>query len=332
MKAAQLTKYDKKNPTIEIKDIPEPIIDENDVLVKVIFAAVNPLDNLISHGNLKLVTPYHLPQTMGNEFVGIIEQVGSKVSKFKIGERIYGRNPISNIGAFAEKLKINQKYIASVPEYLTDQQAAAVPLTALTTIQALNLLESHPGDTLFISGGTGSFGAMAIPIAKSYGLKVITSGNVKKEKVVRNLGVDQFIDYKNEDYTKLLSNVDLVIDTVGMKEIFNEMSILKNGGKIVSLRAVPNAAFAKRMKMGIFKQMLFRIGAHKINKISKKRNQVYNFVFVTADGKQLKEVNTILSKKKIIPEIGNIYSLQEVNQALEEVNSGNGKGKVLIKM
>ena len=112
-----------------------------------------------------MVVPYKLPQTMGNEFVGIIEKVGLEVTKFKIGDRIFARNPVDNIGAFAQKIVINEKAGAKVPEYLSDQEAAAVPLTALTAMQAFQLLNLKAGQTLFNSGSSGDFGAMAIHLA-----------------------------------------------------------------------------------------------------------------------------------------------------------------------
>ncbi|MBD5429224.1 NADP-dependent oxidoreductase [Lactobacillus sp.] len=330
MKAVQLEKYNSKNPIIKLRDVQPKSLLANDVLVKVTFAGVNPLDNLISHGDLRLVVPYKLPQIMGYEFVGIIEQVGTNVSHFKIGDRVFGRNPIDNIGSFAQQVVVNQSAIAKVPNYLSNQEAAAIPLTALTAMQALDKLGAQSGQTLFISGGTGSFGAMAIPLAVARGLKVITSGSSSKREYVEKLGVTKFIDYKKEDYTKVISNVDLVIDTVGESEIFKELSILKEGGKIVSLRAMPNAAFAKSMGMGIFKQMLFAVAAHKIEKVAKKKKQTYNFIFVEANGSQLAQASKILDKSNIHPALGEIYPLSKANDALNAVARGKNRGKILI--
>lgn len=327
MLAAQLIEYSSKQPVIEIRDVANKPLQENDLLVRTSIAAVNPLDNLISHGELKLVVPYRLPQTMGNEFVGTVIKTGANVSDFKVGDRVFARNSLDNIGSFAEEVVIDQGAVAKVPNYLTDEEAAAVPLTALTAMQALDLLNAKAGQTLFISGGTGSFGAMAIPIAVARGLKVITTGNAKKREDVERLGVSHFIDYKKEDYTKTVSDVDLVIDTVGGTEIAKEFAILKEGGSLVSLRAMPNKAFAKRMKMGWFKQTLFGLAAHKFEKMAKKKKQTYNFIFVKANGKQLAEASAILAKNQIRPALGNIYSLDQV----EDVASGKSRGKVLIK-
>ena len=176
MKAAVLTGYDKNGRALEIRDVPMPEMKDNDVLVKIHTAGVNPLDNMIIRGEVKMIVPYSFPLVMGNEFVGIVEKVGRNVKRFQPGDRVYGRMELKRIGAFAEYAAVDQGAIARVPEYLSDEEAASVPLTALTAMQALALMKPKKGETLFISGGTGSLGAMAIPVAKSYGLTVITNG------------------------------------------------------------------------------------------------------------------------------------------------------------
>lgn len=249
MKAALHTKYDKKNINLTITEIAKPIITDNQVLVKVTAAGVNPLDNMISRGEVKMIVPYKLPQTAGNEVVGVVEELGSRVSNFKLGDRVFARLPLNHIGAFAVYVGVDSEALAKVPEYLTDIEAAAMPLTALTIMQALELMGAQAGKTIFISGGTGGVGGMAIPIAKAKGLKVITNGAVANAERVLNLRADRFIDYKTEDYTKTVSNVDYVLDTLGGAETEKQMSIMKKGGHLVSLRAMPNGAFAKRMNL-----------------------------------------------------------------------------------
>lgn len=245
MKAAQHTSYNKNNITLNLTEIAKPQIKPNQVLVKLTAAGVNPLDNMISRGDVKLIVPYKLPQTAGNEVVGLVEEVGTTVTNFAAGDRVFGRLPLDSIGAFAEYVAVDAQALAKVPAYLTDEEAAAVPLTALTIMQALDLMGAQSGKTIFISGGTGGVGGMAIPIAKAKGLTVITNGDAANAERVLSLGADQFIDYKTEDYTKTLSNVDYVLDTLGGAETEKQMSIMKKGGQLVSLRAMPNGEFAK---------------------------------------------------------------------------------------
>ena len=120
MKAALHTKYDKKNINLTITEIAKPIITGNQVLVKVTAAGVNPLDNMISRGEVKMIVPYKLPQTAGNEVVGVVEELGSRVSNFKLGDRVFARLPLDYIGAFAEYVSVDSEALAKVPEYLTD--------------------------------------------------------------------------------------------------------------------------------------------------------------------------------------------------------------------
>lgn len=329
MKAAVLNK---KNEDLEIKEVPMPEIDEDDVLVKVKYAGVNPLDNMIVREEVKLITPYKYPLVMGNEFSGIVEKTGSSVTDFTEGDRVYARMPLNKIGAFAEYVAINKYAIAKIPDYLKFDEAACVPLTALTAIQAFELMNPSKGEKIFISGGTGSLGAMAIPIAKDLGLHIITSGSEKNRQRVMDLGVSEFIDYKTQDYSEILSDVDYVLDTLGESELEKEFKILKPGGILVSLKGLPNEEFAKRMELSTVKKLLFKFAGRKFDKLASKKNQKYYFLFVESNGKQLEQVSRIFEEKNIKPSIDTIFELSDVNKAMDKVDKGGSKGKTLIKI
>ena len=332
MKAAILDKYEKLGRDLIISEIPVPEIKNDEVLVKVHTAGVNPLDNMIIRGEVKLIVPYTMPLVMGNEFSGTIEKVGSDVHGFAVGERVYGRLPLSRIGAFAEYVSVSCDAIAKVPEYLSDEEATAVPLTSLTALQALELLQVEAGDTVFISGGTGSFGAMAIPIAKSKGLKVITNGSASQRERVISLGADRFIDYKTEDYSKVLRDMDGVIDTLGEHELPKEFGILKHGGHLVSLRGLPNGEFASRMHMPLWKRMLFKVAGMKYDRLASRSQQHYHFIFVHEDGHGLQQVSRLFEEKRIPASVDEVFALEDVNQALKKIASGGSKGKTILKI
>ena len=332
MKAAVLTGYDKNGRMLEIRDVPVPEMKDNDVLVKIRAAGVNPLDNMIIRGEVKMIVPYSFPLVMGNEFVGMVEKVGRNVKKFQPGDRVYGRMELKRIGAFAEYAAVDQGAIARVPEYLSDEEAASVPLTALTAMQALALMKPKKGETLFISGGTGSLGAMAIPVAKSYGLTVITNGNGASEERVRRLGADRFIDYKKEDYAKALSNVDYVLDTLGDRELEREFSILKDGGSLVSLRGMPNGEFAARTGMSMIKRLLLKVAGRKYDHMAARRNQKYYFIFVHEDGAALERISEIFGQNHLEASVDGVFALDDVNEALKKVASGGSKGKTILKV
>jgi len=199
MKAAQIRKYSKIIAS-EVNDIPIPEIGDNEVLVKVKVAAVNPLEMLIITGSVKLIQDYEFPLTLGNELSGVIEKIGKNVQGFKVGDAIYSRLPLTKIGAFAEYAAISEDAIGHLPANLDFVTGAAAPLTGLTAYQGLlEELEAKAGETVFIPGGSGSFGQMAIPIAKALGLKVVVSGNPQARERTIAIGADQYIDYTTEN-------------------------------------------------------------------------------------------------------------------------------------
>lgn len=188
------------------------------------------------------------------------------------------------------------------------------------------------GETIFISGGTGSLGAMAIPVAKSYGLTVITNGSAANKDRVLALGADRFIDYKTEDYAEVLSNMDYVLDTLGDREIPKEFGILKNGGKLVSLRGMPNGEFAARTGMPAFKRLLLKIAGRKYDQLAAKKNQKYYFIFVHEDGKGLERISEIFAEHHIEASVDEVFTLDDINKALQKVAAGKSRGKTIIKI
>ena len=332
MKAVQIDKYSKAVDSIKIREVNIPEIKPDEVLVKVKSVGINPVDNMITRGEVKLITPYSFPLTIGNELAGIIEKIGERVIEFKERDRVFSRLPTNKIGAFAEYVAINKKDLAKIPEYLSFNEAAAIPLTALTAYQALNILQLKLGETLFISGGSGGFGAMAVPLAKARGIKVITNGSLENKERVLALGAEQFLDYKTEDYAQLLHDVDGVIDTIGGKDTEKQFSILKQGGKLVSLKGMPNGRFAKKMGLPLWKQWVFGFAGRSFDNMAKKRNQEYHFIFVQSSGEQLSEIAKVLEENQIKPSIDSIYSFEDIAKALVKVDKGSSKGKTIVEI
>ena len=197
-------------------------------------------------------------------------------------------------------------------------------------MQALELMGAESGKTIFISGGTGGVGGMAIPIAKAKGLTVITNGSVENKERVEKLGVDQFIDNKTTDYTKVLKDVDYVLDTLGGAETEKQMTIMKSGGKLVSLRAMPNGSFAKRMNLAWWKQFILGLAGRKFDKMANKYGVSYDFIFVESNGKQLQEVADIFTKLEIKPSVDTVFDFKDVNKALDKVANGRSRGKTVL--
>ncbi|MDT8719192.1 NADP-dependent oxidoreductase [Clostridium sp. 19966] len=332
MKAAQIAKYS-KSITAEVNDIPIPEINDNEVLVKVKVAAVNPLEMLIITGSVKLIQHYEFPLTLGNELTGVIEKIGRKVQGFKVGDAIYSRLPLTKIGAFAEYAAIDAGAIGHLPVNLDFVTGAAAPLTGLTAYQGLHEeLEAKAGDTVFIPGGSGSFGQMAIPIAKAMGLKVIVSGNPQARDRTMEIGADQYLDYTTENYWERLSNIDYVIDALGSNEFDHELSIIKPGGRLLSLKTGPNKRFAEEHGFPGWKKKLFAVAGAKYDNKAKKKNIQYRFIFVRSDGAQLKEITKIIEDNRIVPAVDPTeFRIEDIDKALNLVATGHTKGKVVIR-
>lgn len=333
MRAAILDRYDKNGAPLVVRDIPTPEPAPHEVLVRIHTAAVNPLDNMIVRGEVRLIVPYHTPLVMGNEFSGAVVRTGREASAFKPGDRVYGRMPLAKIGAFAEYAAVDESALAHVPAYLSMEEAACVPLTALTALQALDVMNAQPGQTIFISGGTGSLGAMAIPIATRTGLRVATNGSARNEKRVRELGAEVFIDYKKQRYVDELHDMDCVLDTLGERELPDEFRVLKPGGHLVSLRGIPNGSFAKREGLPLLKRALFGAAGRKLDSMAARKDQTYDFIFVHEAGAQLERIAELFpADRPLAVSIDSTYGLDEVNEALEHVRSGYSQGKTLLRV
>lgn len=333
MKAIQINKYSKEIHT-SLRNIPVPEIRDNEVLIKVKAAAVNPLELLILTGSVRLIHDYSMPLTLGNECSGIVEQTGRKVKEFQKGDLVYTRLPIQKIGAFAEYVSVNENAVAKMPEGYDFTTAAAIPLTGLTAYQGMvEELKVKPGKTLLIPGGSGSFGQMAVPIAKELGLHVTVTGGERAKERFLALGADQYLDYKKENYWECLQDIDYVIDTLGAGEFGHELSVLKRGGTLLSLKTGPNKVFALKYGFPLWKRILFGMAGAKYDKEAHKQGKEYRFLFVRADGVQLKKVTEMVEKNRIQPDVDpHRFSIEQANEALRLVKEGPTNGKVVIQM
>lgn len=266
MKAVQIENYSQNIQTV-VKNINIPEINDDEILIKVISAAVNPLDLLIMKGSIKLIQNYKMPVTLGCECAGIVEKTGKNVINFKIGDKVYTKLPQDKIGAFAEYAAVNQKYAAKMPENCSFNEAAAIPIAAFTIYQALTEeLNLKENGRLLITGGSGSFGQIAVPVAKTFGQNIIVTGNNRAENHILSLGAEKYIDYKKEKYWETLSDIDYVIDTTNSKDFTHSFSVLKKGGTLISLKGIPNKEFAVKHNLSFMKKMLFSLAGAKYDK------------------------------------------------------------------
>lgn len=332
MKAIQIFKYNKQDISAMLVEITKPVIQADEVLVRIKAAGVNPLDNKITRGGVKMLVPHQLPLTMGHEFAGIVEKIGSQVQGLSVGDKVYGLMPTIKAGAFAEWAAVPASILAPMPEGLSYTEATSIPLTALTAYQALDLMQVQAGKTIFISGGSGGFGAMAIPLAKARGLIVYTSGNAASRERVLALGADRYFDYRTEDYLQELKQVDYVIDSVGGAELSKQMKLLSSGGRIVSLNGMPNGRFARSFDLPKWKQWLLSLVGLSLDRQAKRVGATYDFLFVQANGSQLKRITELIEKLGIRPTISKVFTLEEANEALQSIDRSSSLGKTVLTL
>lgn len=333
MKAVQIQRYSKKIAAV-VAEVPVPRVGDGEVLVRVRAAAVNPVELLVSSGSIRLIQDYPMPLTLGSECAGVVERVGASVTKFREGDLVYARLPVESLGGFAEFVSVPQGALAKMPAGYDFAAAAAIPLTGLTAWQCLTEeLEVKARETVLIPGGSGSFGEMAVPIARALGARVIVSGSGRVRERFLALGAERYLDYRTEHYWEVLPPVDHVIDTLGPGEFFRELSVLRPGGRLVSLRTGPNRAFAERRRISGWKRLLFSLAGAKYDSAARKQGKEYRFLFVREDGEQLERVTEIVEKGGISPRLDpHEFSLETAQEAFRLVGEGHPDGKVILRI
>lgn len=332
MKAMTIKQYGKTIP-LELTDLPIPEMGEQDVLVEVHAASINPIDFKIRDGKVKMLLSYKMPLVLGNDFSGKVIQTGSKVSKFQIGDEVYGRPRKNRIGTFAEYLSVHEDDVSLKPENLTYEEAASLPLVGLTTWQAFHeVLQLKPHQKILIHAGAGGVGTFAIQLAKEMDAYVATTASEKGFDLVASLGADRVVNYKEEQFEEILNGYDAVFDTLGGDSLNRSFRILKPHGKIVSVSAVPNRRFAVEHNFGFIKRLLFSIVSRNISALEKKFNVDYHFLFMKPSGEQLTKIKHLVEKGSIRPVIDRVYSLEEAQEAVQYVETGRAKGKVVIQV
>ncbi len=332
MKAFVINKYSKKG-SLQLTEMAVPDVKDNDVLVDVYAAGVNLLDSKIKTGEFKLILPYKLPLILGHDVAGVVTKVGKNVKKFKVGDEVYARPADHRIGTFAEFIAIDERDVALKPKNISMEEAASIPLVALTAWQVLvEKAQLKKGQNVFIQAGSGGVGTIAIQLAKYLGATVATTASAKSFDLLKDLGADVIVDYKNSDFENRLSNYDVVLNSQDQKTLEKSLRILKSGGKLISISGPPTPDFAKEIKAPWFVKVILSLLSSGIRKRAKNKNVDYSFLFMKASGQQLSEITSLIEAKIIKPTVDKVFSFQETNEALSYVESGRAKGKVVIKI
>lgn len=330
MQAMLIEQYGSNTPLV-LRDIPTPVLQDDEILAEIYAASINPIDFKIRDGKVKMLLSYDMPLILGNDFSGVVAAVGSKVTRFKVGDEIYGRPRKSHIGTLAEFLAVHEDDIALKPTNTTFAEAAGLPLVGLTVYQALHdIIRLQRGNKILIHAGAGGVGTFAIQMAKQMGAYVATTASDAGYALVKSLGADEIINYKTERFQDRLSHYDAVLDTLGGEALLHSFAIVKPGGRIVSVSGLPNARFARENQLPLWKTLLFAMATHKLTRLEKKYGVHYDFLFMKASGAQLAEITRLVEANSIIPVVDKVFPFAQAQAAMAYSESGRAKGKVIV--
>src|SRR5437016_2647425 len=332
MKAFIVDRYGSAD-RVRASEVPDPEMREDDVLIEVHAAGVNPLDSKIRDGEFKLLLPYRLPLILGNELAGVVIRAGSRVRRFKPGDEVYARPDKNRIGTFAESIAVSEDDLAIKPKSLTMEEAASIPLVGLTAWQALiEKAKLKKGQKVLIHAGSGGVGTFAIQLAKDVGATVATTTSTANIDLVRSLGADVVIDYKKEDFENDLSGYAVVLNSLSKDTLEKSLKVLKPGGKLISISGPPDVAFAKENGSNWFLQQGMRLLSFGIRKKARHHGVSYSFVFMRANGEQLGKITSLIESGIIRPVIDRIFPFEATKEAWAYLETGRAKGKVVIKV
>lgn len=314
-------------------EMPEPQVREDDVLVQIHAAGVNLLDSKIRDGEFKSFLPYRFPLILGHDVAGVVVRVGDRVRRFKPGDAVYSRPDDFRIGAFAERIAIKEDSLATKPETLSMEEAASIPLVGLTAWQALiEKANLKKGQKVFIQAGSGGVGTFAIQLAKHAGAFVATTTSTANVDWVKGLGADLVIDYKKDDFENILQDYDVVLNSQDSKTLAKSLSVLKPGGSLISISGPPDPAFGEEIKAPGFLKLIMRLLSAGIRQKAKRRNVSYSFLFMKANGNQLREITPLINSGAIRPVVDRVFPFDATREALAYVETGRAKGKVVVKL
>lgn len=332
MKAFIIEHYG-KNEIGRIADMQEPALQDDDVLIDIYAAAVNVLDIKIRSGEFKPLLPYRMPLILGHDLAGKVIGVGPRVQRFKTGDAVYARPDDLRIGTFAERIAVKESSLAHQPTNLTMEEAASLPLVALTAWQVLvEIGKLKKGQKVFIQAGSGGVGAIAIQLARHLGAFVATTTSTDNVAWVKALGADLVIDYKKQNFETVLRDYDLVLNSQGNNELKKSLRILRRGGHLVSISGPPTPEFAANQGLAWPLKQALRLLSFGVRHKAKQLGVTYTFLLMSADGAQLQNITSLIESGVMKPVVDRVFPFAETAEALAYVATGRTKGKVVIKV
>lgn len=310
MKVAQINEYGNAS-VIQIKEVEKPAPKPGQVLVEVYASSINPFDTAIRSGYMKDMIPLELPVTLGGDIAGVVTEIGEGVTNLSVGDKVYGQANVvaGNSGAFAEFSATKASQVSKAPTNTSFNESASLPLVGISALQALTEhIDLQTGQKIFIHGGAGGIGTVAIQIAKNIGAHVATTATGEGIDYVKSLGADEVIDYKTQNFSEVLSDYDAVFDAVGGDDFNKSFTILKKGGTAVTMIAEADEVHAQELEITALRQS----------------------TNVTTE--RLIALKELVEKGVVTPHVDAVFPLDEIQKAFELRESGTVKGKVVIEI
>lgn len=307
MKAAQINNYGDVT-AIKVRDIDEPVITAEQVLVETSAAALNPFDLAVLAGHAQSMAPLNFPATLGIDLAGTVLAVGDNVTGFTVGDRVYGtaNAMFGASGAFAEQAAVNADSLAHSPADIEDVAAASLPTAGISALQAVNSMNVQPGQKVFIHGASGGVGAIAVQIAKSRGAYVAATVSTDNVDFVKSLGADEIIDYKTQNYKETVKDFDALLNNVRTNDINPLLDTLQKGGVAISL-------------VGPFdEQKIEKLGLTAIAQMTR------------VNTKALDELRELVDQGSVKPTVAKIFSLDQIRDAYTALAAESIKGKIVV--
>jgi NADPH:quinone reductase-like Zn-dependent oxidoreductase len=289
------------------EDAPMPAFGDDDVMIRVVATSVNPVDWKFREGHLKGIIPPRFPLILGWDVSGIVEKVGAKATGFSEGDAVFSRPDILRDGTYAEYVAVRASEVAKKPATLSHIEAATLPLTGITAWEVLvTTAKLSTGQRVLIHGGSGGVGTLAIQLAKIRGAHVTTTCSARNADLVRSLGADEVIDYRTQDFSTLVRDMDVVFDTMGGEVQEKSWSVLKPGGMLASISATPSPDRAKA------------------------EGKRATFVFIKPDAAVLATLADLVDTGQLRPVVGAEFTLRDMARAHAWSQDGKGNGKIAI--
>ena len=314
MKASYLISYGQPG-SLQYGEMPEPGLQKNSLLIQVKAVSVNPVDWKIRKGILKLIQGSKFPRIIGSDFAGIVMEVAPEIDNFKVGDRVYGAIPAfsGKPGSLAEIAIVNQKDLRSMPEWLSFEEAASLPIAALTALNGLRRIGVRKGKKILINGATGGVGHFAVQAAKAKGAHVTATCSAENSELARELGADEVFGYSGNNTISRGIKFDAIFDAWGMMAHKEIHRLLKPEGVYASPLYMPWSIFQAFW-------VRIRFGRRITSSNMRKRSEDYD------------ELEALIEKKKLKPVIENSYLLEKSSEAFDKAEFGKPRGKIIIRV